>query len=231
MPVMILYVSIRSPLRRLSSRVVSPSLILLVCLHSYSSSVQKPVWLLVAELSPDIQCLLSYTCPGHDPVTEIPVTFWISLSLRPNGSTMIFIIVLHRFFDDKVAGVRAATAGAAAPQFTAAPVGCELHVFSPVTPDDVAAIVRTLLDKQCSSDPLPTRLLKANVDILAPFLSHLFCLSLQHGVVPSRMKSAYITPILKKADMDSLDAKSYRPISNLSVYCPSCLNDLFLSNL
>ena len=90
-------------------------------------------------------------------------------------------------------------------------------MFSPVTPDDVAAMVQTLPDKQCSSDLLPTRLLKANVDILAPFLSHLFCWSLQHGVVPSRMKSAYITPILKKGDMDSLDAKSYRPISNLSV--------------
>jgi len=31
------------------------------------------------------------------------------------------------------------------------------------------------------------------------------------------MKAAYITHILKKADMDSADAKSYRPISNLSV--------------
>jgi len=64
--------------------------------------------------------------------------------------------------------------GAAAPQFTAAPVGCELHVFSAVISDDVAAMVRALPGKQCSSDPLPTRLLKANVDILTPFLSHLF---------------------------------------------------------
>ena len=31
------------------------------------------------------------------------------------------------------------------------------------------------------------------------------------------MKSAYITPILKKADLDSSDPKWYRPISNLSV--------------
>ena len=31
------------------------------------------------------------------------------------------------------------------------------------------------------------------------------------------MKSAYITPILKKAGMDTTDRKSYRPISNLSV--------------
>ena len=31
------------------------------------------------------------------------------------------------------------------------------------------------------------------------------------------MKSAYITPILKKTDMDPADTKLYRPISNLSV--------------
>ena len=91
--------------------------------------------------------------------------------------------VLHRFFDAKVADVRACTAGAPAPQFSSAPVGCELRVFSPVTPYDVSAMVLALPDKQCSSDPLPTRLLKANIDLLAPFLSHLFCWSLQHDVV------------------------------------------------
>ena len=78
-------------------------------------------------------------------------------------------------------------------------------------------MVGSLPDKQCSLDPMPTWLLKANVDILAPFLSRLFCWSLEHGVVPSTLKSAYITPILKKSDLDPLDTKSYRPISNLSV--------------
>ena len=63
-------------------------------------------------------------------------------------------------------------------------------VFSTVTPYDVAAMVRALPEKQCSSDPLPMRLLKANIDILVPFVSHLFCWSLQHGAVPSLMKSA-----------------------------------------
>jgi len=74
--------------------------------------------------------------------------------------------VLHHFFDDKVAAVRAATAGAAAPQFTTAPVGCEFLLFSPVTIDDV---VRVLPGKLCSSDPLPKWLLKENIDALAPF--------------------------------------------------------------
>ena len=78
-------------------------------------------------------------------------------------------------------------------------------------------MVRALPSKQCSSDPLPTWLLKENVGLLAPFLSRLICWSLEHGVVSLGIKSAYITPILKKADMDPADTKSYRPISNLSV--------------
>jgi len=129
--------------------------------------------------------------------------------------------VLRRFFDDKVSSVRDATAGAPAPKFTAAPIGCELRFFRPVTPADVIKVVQELSDKQCCLDPVPTWLLKANVSLLAPFLCRLFNWSLQYGTVPSSMKSAYVTPILKKADFDSSDAKSYRPISNLSVLSKS----------
>jgi len=70
------------------------------------------------------------------------------------------------------------------------PPGCELRLFMPVTQTDVAEMVRTIPDKQCLSDPLPTWLLKANVDLLAPFLRHLFNWSLEHGVVPFSMKAA-----------------------------------------
>jgi len=45
----------------------------------------------------------------------------------------------------------------------------------------------------------------------------MFNASLQQGYVPSIFKSAFITPLLKKLDLDSADVKSYRPISNLSV--------------
>jgi len=61
------------------------------------------------------------------------------------------------------------------------------------------------------------QLLKTNANLLAPFLCRLFNWSLEYGVVPSKMKAAYITPIVKKADMDPTDIKSFRPISNLSV--------------
>ena len=90
-------------------------------------------------------------------------------------------------------------------------------------------MVRALPGKQCSSDPLPTWW--ENVGLLAPFLSRLICWSLEHGVVPSGMKSAYITPILKKADMDPADTKSYRPISNLSVLQSKLLERLVSKQL
>ena len=76
---------------------------------------------------------------------------------------------LHRFFDDKVAGVRASTAGADSPTFTTVPVGCELRLFTPVSSADVVELVKKLPDKQCTSDPLPTWLLKQSVEVLAPF--------------------------------------------------------------
>ena len=53
--------------------------------------------------------------------------------------------------------------------------------------------------------------------MVSPFLVKLFNNSLTLGVVPAAFKSAYVTPLLKKADLDPTDVKSYRPISNLSV--------------
>ena len=123
----------------------------------------------------------------------------------------------HAFFDAKVAGVRASTSGAPPPSFTAAPPGCVLSSFRSLTEDDIIAAVRQLPDKQCMSDPVTTRLLKDNVDVLAPFLAALFNRSMSLGFVPTAFKEAYITPLLKKSDMDPADVKSYRPISNLSV--------------
>jgi len=62
-----------------------------------------------------------------------------------------------------------------------------------------------------------TRLLKEHVDVFSPFLTALFNRLLSLGVVPSGFKAAYITPRLKKSDLDPADAKSFLPISNLTV--------------
>ena len=62
------------------------------------------------------------------------------------------------------------------------------------------------------------------------FTLHSRHLALQHGVVPTTMKSAYIMPILKKTDMDPAETKSYQPISNCPC-CPSCWRRSSLSSL
>jgi hypothetical protein len=52
---------------------------------------------------------------------------------------------------------------------------------------------------------------------IAPFVTKLFNRSLITGHFPHIYKSAFITPLIKKAGMDVSDCRSYRPISNLSV--------------
>jgi len=97
-------------------------------------------------------------------------------------SSDIDVSALHQFFDDKVAGVRAATVRADEPRFTPAPVGCELCLFTPVTQTEIIEMVLALPDKQCLSDRLPTWLLNNSDNVLAPFLCWLFCRSLEHLV-------------------------------------------------
>jgi len=71
-------------------------------------------------------------------------------------NSTIAAVDFHRYMDDKVAGVRASTDGAASPQYTTAPPGCSLHQFNQLTTDDVVAAVRQLPDKQSATDPMPT---------------------------------------------------------------------------
>ena len=82
---------------------------------------------------------------------------------------------------------------------------------------NLAAAVRALPDKSCAFDPLPTPTLKSVINDIAPFLTELFNRSLSTGCVLAAFKAAYISPRLKKVDLDSSDVRSYRPISNLSV--------------
>ena len=52
--------------------------------------------------------------------------------------------------------------------------------------------------------------------ILAPYVTLLVNKSLSEGVMPSCMKQAIVTPILKKRNADHTDLSNYRPVSNLS---------------
>ena len=88
--------------------------------------------------------------------------------------------------------------------------------FSEVTVEEVTKIIVKSPSKSCSLDPLPTWLLKAHLDMLAPPITTIVNSSLQTSVFPSDMKKALVTPLLKKPSLDKEVLKNYRPVSNLS---------------
>ena len=95
---------------------------------------------------------------------------------------------------------------------------CEstLTEFSGVTEEDVLEIIKGSKIKSCPRDPLPACLLSDNLDLLLPHITAITRLSLYMGVFPDALKSALVTPILKKPNLDPEVMKNYRPISNLA---------------
>lgn len=119
------------------------------------------------------------------------------------------------FFMDKVQSVRDKTAHAAPPSFSIST--SVLSQFVCVSDDDILKLLSALPNKQCSLDPIPTWLLKDHAALFSPFIALLVNKSLEGGCVPVTFKSAIVTPILKKSNLDGYDVRNYRPISNLSV--------------
>ena len=68
--------------------------------------------------------------------------------------------------------------------------------------------------KTSSDDPLPLSAYKLSLPILLLYILDIVNLSLQSGDI-NGLKLSTITPILKKAGLDSNTLKNYRPIVNL----------------
>ena len=103
----------------------------------------------------------------------------------------------HDYIDTKIAGVRAATATAHPPDFDRCSAPDNI-VFNTINQNDVVCVIRTSLS-QCVSDPLPTWLLKECADVVAPYITHIFNLSLVEGHFPTPWKHVIVTSLLKKA--------------------------------
>ena len=71
--------------------------------------------------------------------------------------------------------------------------------------------------KSCSLDPMPTWMLKAHLDCILPSITNIVNESTSTGIiVPTKMKAALVTPLLKKPSLDKNVMENFRPISNLS---------------
>jgi len=87
---------------------------------------------------------------------------------------------LSGFFREKMERIRSSTSGPSLPTFNPVPAGVS---FTSVSSEDVAAAVSALPVESSALDPLPVPVLKSISDLLVPFLTHLFSLSLTTGHV------------------------------------------------
>lgn len=70
------------------------------------------------------------------------------------------------------------------------------------------------LSKGAGLDKIPNRIICECSDLISPYITLIFNLSLSTGVFPDNWKSAKVTPIFKQGDKRNMN--NYRPISVIS---------------
>ena len=108
--------------------------------------------------------------------------------------------------------------------------GSRMDHVRAVAVEKVRKLIVSMPVKTSPLDILPTKLLKSCVNTFAPIIAHLANLSFREGRFPKSFKSAQVTPILKKKDLDTSQPQNYRPISNLNTIS-KILERRFLSRL
>ena len=91
----------------------------------------------------------------------------------------------------------------------------KFSTFTEMKLDDIRELTATLFSKSCVLDPLPSSIIKQCIDLLLPTIANIINLSLRDGCMPTCLKSAVLSPLLKKPDADFSQFKNFRPISNL----------------
>ncbi len=126
----------------------------------------------------------------------------------------------HHFFDTKIKEICDDLADCDVPPMTVE-IGdsCDstFSKFDEVDSECVRKIIMDSAKTSCALDPIPTWILakKEVIDALLPTITRIINMSLAEGVIPSTLKRALVTPLIKKSNADPDVFKNYRPISNL----------------
>ena len=75
--------------------------------------------------------------------------------------------------------------------------------------------MKKIAAKPCSLDPVPASLLRYCIDDLLPIIKRVVNLSFNSASMPSSMKNAVLSPLLKKPSLDFEIFSNFRPVSNL----------------
>ena len=92
---------------------------------------------------------------------------------------------------------------------------CRLSVFEPTCVTEIKELIMESPSKSCELDPIPTSLMKQNIDVFAKYITIIVNRSLSSGCFPDSQKIAHVKPLLKKPNLDKEVFKNYRPVANL----------------
>ena len=68
--------------------------------------------------------------------------------------------------------------------------------------DELSGLMKKIAAKSCSLDPVPASLLRYRIDDLLPIMKNVVNLSFNSASMPSSMKNAVLSPLLKKPSLD-----------------------------
>ena len=94
-------------------------------------------------------------------------------------------------------------------------IHCEFSEFIPPSNKDAKDIITSFSNKTCALDPIPTHIVKDNINLLLPFISRIVRQSIATGVFPASLKTSLVRPKLKKPDLEPDLLVNYRPIANI----------------
>ena len=94
--------------------------------------------------------------------------------------------------------------------------GAILDTITPVTPEEVCKIIKSVADKTSANDFISTSIIKSCSGVFSEIIAHLANLSFTQVTFPSRFKTALVIPRLKKDGLERENPANYRPISNLN---------------
>ena len=90
-----------------------------------------------------------------------------------------------------------------------------LDCFIPTTETELRGLILKSAKKSCCLDPIPASLLIRCFDDLLPVITRIINLSFSSSTVPTSLKQAVLSPLLKKPLLDHELYSNFRPVSNL----------------
>ena len=152
-------------------------------------------------------------------ITRLP--HWKADKLFPTSSSAVDLAnkFVH-FFEEKIVNIRSNLGTPVIPDFfrtlDTSSLTCQLVNFAPTSNTELSNIANNIIMKSCILVPLSSTLLNQHLDFFLPINLKIVNLSLESGHFPS-LKSAVLSPLLKKANLHHEVLANYKPISNLKV--------------